>query len=84
MRETPVGSMNGAILHANFAEALLDSRTCARIYTAALHASEIAFGAAASIVFALSTGLLRMAGCLVAVTGLLIGVQWLMLQLSGV
>lgn len=50
---TPVGKMVGVELHANFAEAFLDSRVFGAVSQDVLDVSEVVFGIFAAIVFAL-------------------------------
>jgi CHASE2 domain-containing sensor protein len=55
---TPVGEMNGVELHANYAEALLDSRIFEAVPENWLHWSEIAFSIFAALVLAGASRLL--------------------------
>jgi CHASE2 domain-containing sensor protein len=49
---TPIGPITGAVIHENFAEAILDSRTYSYVPNWLLIALEVAFGVIAAIVFA--------------------------------
>jgi len=75
LHSTPIGQMVGAVMHANFAEALLDSRTYAAAPKYILEATELAFGVFAAVVFALIPGFWKVAG-LAGMTGLLLVIQW--------
>jgi hypothetical protein len=57
MHSTPVGEVNGAIIHANFAEAVLDGRLYPGIAYPWMLALEILAGIVVAIVFALNSGL---------------------------
>ncbi len=73
---TPLGQMVGAILHANFAEALLDSRTFAATPSWILHATEMLYGLIAALTFALIPGYKGKAASFVALIVLLFVLQW--------
>lgn len=81
---TPVGPLVGAVIHENFAEAFLDKRVYLAIPQWAVHALEITFGLAAAIVFAYFPHLGAGAVALAVLSGVLVGVQWSMVQMFGV
>ena len=81
---TPVGSVVGAELHANFAEALLDSRVFRATPPWALHSIEITLSIVAALVFGLVHGLLAKLVCILwALVGLFLA-QWAALHGFGV
>jgi CHASE2 domain-containing sensor protein len=83
--ETPVGRLSGALIHANFVEALLDDRKFVGLPDWMLHGLEIAFGLVTALVFALYQRWLP--GELVAVAGLslvLLIITYFMLQIFGI
>jgi CHASE2 domain len=83
VHDTPIGPIEGAIIHENFAEAILDSRVFAYVPQWLLRLTEFAFSAAAAIAFAVYSKLsakLAILGCLLVV---LVMMQWLMLQVFG-
>lgn len=84
LHQTPVGWISGAILHANFAEALLDARAYRHVPAAVLTGLEVLFSLVAAVIFAVSTGLLRLSLFLVALTVALLGIQWITLHTLGV
>jgi CHASE2 domain-containing sensor protein len=84
LHETPIGRLNGALIHANFAEAFLDSRAYSHVPGIVLNLAEFVFGLLASAVFALSSGLVRSVAGLIGLTGVLIAIQWAVMHLFGV
>lgn len=84
LHETPIGRLNGALIHANFAEAFLDSRTYRHVPGIVLNAAEFAFGLLASAIFALFPGIVRGLAGLIGLTGVLIAIQWAVMHLFGV
>jgi CHASE2 domain-containing sensor protein len=83
LHDTPVGSMGGAIVHLNFAEAFLDRRTYHHVPHAATIVLEIGLSGGAAIWFALLAGPGQKILALVGGTVLLIGVEWVTLNLFG-
>jgi CHASE2 domain-containing sensor protein len=81
--ETPVGAINGAVIHADFAEAILDSRTYARVPGGVLLALELVFAVSAAVIFALVENVWMKVGALVGMMAALCAVQWLMLIAVG-
>lgn len=83
LHDTPVGPMGGAMVHLNFAEAFLDLRTYHHVPHAVTTALEIGLSAGAAIWFALLAGPGQKILALVTGTVLLIGVEWVTLNLFG-
>jgi CHASE2 domain-containing sensor protein len=81
---TPVGPMIGALIHANFAEALLDSRTYRGTSATLIHGAELVFGLLAAAVFALAKRLWTKLAAVVVLLLLLLLIQWSALHLMGV
>jgi hypothetical protein len=75
VHRTPLGWMVGAVLHANFAEALLDSRTYAATPRHVLELTEFAFGLFAAVGLALFPGFWMLA-VFAGMAILLLAVQW--------
>jgi len=84
LHETPIGRLNGALIHANFAEAFLDSRAYRHVPGIVLDVAEFVFGLLASAIFALAGGIVRSSLGLLGLTGVLIGIQWAVMHLFGV
>lgn len=82
--ETPVGDMVGVELHANFAEAFLDSRVFDAVSPHVLDASEVIFGIFAAVVFALIPHFRGKAVGLVLLLVAMFGISALALRLFGV
>jgi CHASE2 domain-containing sensor protein len=80
LHPTPAGRMVGALLHANFAEALLDDRTVTGVPEWVLNGMEVVFGLAAAVIFALTVGLWRKLGAMFSLFLVLFLVQWFMLR----
>ncbi len=80
---TPVGTINGAIIHENFAEAILDGRTFAYFTELDLHLLEIVFAIAAAFVFAAYSGFWVKLGVFAGLTTILVLIQWAMLLVFG-
>ncbi|HEY7642586.1 MAG TPA: CHASE2 domain-containing protein [Steroidobacteraceae bacterium] len=83
LHDTPIGPMNGALIHANFAEAYLDSRTYGHVPAKVVTVVEILFVAGGAVLFALLPGRWMVGAALVGMTVLLVLVQWIVLHLSG-
>ena len=81
--DTPVGVINGAMIHADFAEAILDSRIFGHVPPWVLIFTEIVFSVAAAIVFALVTSPSIKLAAFIGITVFLLFVQWLMLIAIG-
>jgi hypothetical protein len=73
---SPVGALSGAVMWANYVEAILDSRLYLFFSPEALHALEIAFCVIAATIFALSESALRQIGWLVLLSVVLLVIQW--------
>jgi len=84
LHDTPIGRLNGALIHANFAEAFLDSRAYGHVPGIVLDVAEFVFGLLASAVFALSSGIVRSVAGLIGLTGVLVAIQWAVMHLFGV
>lgn len=84
MHSTPVGPMNGALIHENFTEAILDHRFNRTLPDWFLYFLEILFGVAAALFFASYSSIwIKLAG-FGALALLLLTLQWLMLLMFGV
>jgi CHASE2 domain-containing sensor protein len=83
LHDTPIGPMNGALIHANFAEAYLDSRTYGHVPAKVVTVVEFLFVAAGAVLFALLPGRWMVGASLVGMTALLVFAQWIVLHLSG-
>lgn len=84
VHSTPVGPMIGALIHANFVEALLDSRTFRGTSPRLVRGAELVFGFIAAIVFALAKRLWTKLAAVVVLLLLLLLIQWSALHLIGV
>jgi CHASE2 domain-containing sensor protein len=84
LHHTPVGSIAGALLHDNFAEAVLDSRVFPALPNWLVWGLEGAFGVFAAIVFAPYVGFLATLLSFIGLTAALIAVQWFMIHMFGV
>jgi hypothetical protein len=80
---TPIGWTNGAIIHENFAEAILSGRLYSGTPDWLLHALEILFGVFAAILFAAYSQLWVKIALFFGLAVFLFAVQWLMFQLVG-
>jgi hypothetical protein len=76
LHHTPVGPIVGAMLHANFVEAILDTRLFLFVSERMLHALEIAFGIVVAIVLALSQTTLTKIVNFFLLCGALLLIQW--------
>jgi CHASE2 domain-containing sensor protein len=84
MYATPVGSINGALIHENFTEAILDGRLNRPLPHWLLLTLEILFGIGAAIFFASYSPIwIKLAG-LGILALLLLTLQWVMLLMFGV
>lgn len=84
MHSSPIGQINGALIHENFTEAILDGRLNRPLPEWFLHVLEILFGIGAAIFFAAYQSIwLKLAG-LVGLAALLLLLQWMMLLMFGV
>jgi CHASE2 domain-containing sensor protein len=81
---TPIGLMTGTTLHANFAEAILDSRAFPALPKWFLEAIEIALAALAAGVFALSRSVVAKLCWLAGMLAALLFFQWLLMHAVGV
>ena len=82
--ETPVGQMLGVELHANYAEAFLDSRVRAGVSEKVLTIAELTFGILAAIVLGLLTRLWTKLLALSGLAGLALLISFLVLHILGV
>ena len=80
---TPIGWTNGAIIHENFAEAILSGRLYAGTPDWVLETLEILFGVGAALLFAAYAQLWVKITLFFGLAGLLLAIQWLMFQLVG-
>ncbi|HTW34102.1 MAG TPA: CHASE2 domain-containing protein [Rhizomicrobium sp.] len=83
IHETPIGAINGSLIHENMAEALMTHRIYPALPAGYLDALEIGAGVIAALVFAGIVALwARILAVFMAII-VLFGVQWLTLQLFG-
>ncbi|HUO92545.1 MAG TPA: CHASE2 domain-containing protein [Rhizomicrobium sp.] len=83
IHDTPIGAINGSLIHENMAEALMSNRIYPALPAPYLGGLEIAAGMLAALVFAGIVALwARILAVIVAIL-VLFGVQWLTLQLFG-
>ncbi|MEA2935543.1 MAG: hypothetical protein QOD74_2189 [Variibacter sp.] len=80
MHRTVVGEVPGAVLHANFAEAMLGGRTFPKVSKSLLHVIELAFGLVAMIALALMRSVLGKLAVFVALLAALLLLQWTALR----
>jgi hypothetical protein len=83
MHETPIGVINGSLIHENMAEALMNNRIYPALPTGYLDTLEIMAGMVAALVFAGIVALWARIMAVLAAIVVLFGVQWLTLQLFG-
>jgi CHASE2 domain-containing sensor protein len=83
LHDTPVGEMNGAVVHANFAEAFLDGRAYYHVPAVVTLSLEALLGLAAAMTFALFPSPLAKFLSLVSATVVLTLIEWLTLNLFG-
>jgi len=83
LHDTPADKMVGAMLHANYVEALLDQRTASALSERGAQWLEIAFAVAAVFAFASFPGW-RGLGALLPLIGLMLAAQWIVLHTFGV
>jgi CHASE2 domain-containing sensor protein len=84
LHSTPVGPINGAMLHANFVEALLDSRIFGAAPESVLRATEILFSLIAAIAFALISNFWPKVCGIFLLLLILFFIQWSLLHSFGV
>ena len=84
LHETPVGMLSGALIHANFAEAILGERTFRATANWLPQFCELAFGILAALVFSLKHTALSKSAALVCLSAALLTAQWVLLQTVGV
>jgi hypothetical protein len=84
LHPTPIGDLVGAVLHANFAEALLDSRTIGALPEWVTHGAEVMLSVIAALIFALIAGFWKKVGVISSTLIVLFLVQWAMLDIFGV
>jgi CHASE2 domain-containing sensor protein len=77
---TPVGPIVGAVLHANFVEALLDSRTFKFTSVHALHVTELVFSLLVALIFVLIRPWWAKVASLVPLLVSLLLIQWMILH----
>jgi hypothetical protein len=80
LHQTPVGPIVGALLHANFVEAILDSRIYGFVSERMLHATEIAFSIIAAVALALAATLGGKILYFLACCLFLLIIQWIALH----
>ena len=83
VHDTPIGTVNGALIHENVAEAVLSNRIYPGISNTALHALEIVVGVAAALLFAAFAAVWARLAMLGATMAALLAAQWVTLQLFG-
>ena len=81
--DTPIGRINGAVIHENFVEAILDGRSYGYVPEWLLAALEVMFGIAAALVFAAYAGFRVKLAVFAGLTLGLLFIQWVMLQVFG-
>lgn len=81
---TPVGWIVGALLHANYVEAMLGSRIFGAVPHSVLSGTEIAVGVICAIAFALIPGFLGKLGGVILLLVLLFFLQWAALHGFGI
>jgi CHASE2 domain-containing sensor protein len=84
MHPTPLGDLVGAVIHANFAEAMLGTHRYRQAPEWIPSALEIFFGLLAMGIFALFAELWPMAAALAGLSVFLLFMQWAMLSIFGV
>jgi CHASE2 domain-containing sensor protein len=84
MHTTPVGAEVGPYIHANFAEALLDSRTFVAFPLWVGQLAEILFALVAMLLFAASNNFLTQLAAVAGLSAVLIGIEWSALHQFGV
>lgn len=84
LHDTPVGPLTGAAIHANFTEAILEGRLFVPTAEWLPRSCEVIFSVMAALVFSLEHGPLTKVAALVAVTSVLVALQWLLLHSIGV
>lgn len=80
LHSTPVGNLIGALVHANYAEALMDERTSRAVPEWGAKVIESLFSAAAALVLAALPGIWQKLGGLLLLLGTLFVVQWAVLH----
>ena len=83
LHPTPIGPISGALIHENFAEAILDSRIFGYVPDWGLRLLEVLFGIVAAVAFALYADIWTKAAIFVGLCAVLVATQWLMLQIFG-
>jgi hypothetical protein len=83
LHDTPAARMVGAMLHANYVEALLDQRTASALSKWGAEALEIGFAVAAVFAFAAFPGW-RGVGALLPLIAAMLAAQWVVLHTFGV
>ena len=83
IHDTPIGAINGSLIHENMAEALMNHRIYPALPAPYLEALELAAGMIAALVFAGIVALWARIMAVFAAILVLFGVQWLTLQLFG-
>jgi len=83
VHDTPIGPTSGAIIHENFAEAMLDGRQYGYIPDWVLQGLTLIFGVVAMVVFAAFEDLWAQIAVFTCLSFALVLVQWLLLQLLG-
>ena len=84
LHDTPVGSLVGAAVNANFAEAILGGHLYAPTAKWLPHACEIIFSVVAAVVFSREHGPLTKIVALVGITAVMVTFQWLLLHTVGI
>jgi CHASE2 domain-containing sensor protein len=80
LHDTPAGAMAGAVLHANYAEALLDYRTVRGVPKWIISAIEAVVGICIAIAFAVVSGVFKKFALLFAAVSILAVLQWTLLH----
>jgi CHASE2 domain-containing sensor protein len=81
---TPIGKVVGAVLHANYAEAIVDGHALATAPEWVAHVLEIAISLGVAVWFALTPGVWAKLATLLAVIAMLFFAQWALVRQFGV
>jgi len=83
IHDTPIGPVNGTLIHENMAEALMNDRIYPALSAPYLQWIEVAAGIVAALVFAMASVLWTRLATIAFVVAVLFAAQWLTLQLFG-
>jgi len=82
--ETPIGTIGGVLIHANFVEALLDGRTYPVVSERVARLLEVAFALATAIVLAVCLNFVTKLTAIIAMSALLVAIQYFTLHNFGI